>query len=181
MYTLQPNLTQAQRTVMTNWMLNVLASPDFAQRGVTFPSNLGNLYIWKDGQAKMIQRGAWGVDGNYIYLGSESQMVVPAERLEIVSTFVPMCDPARSEELQTALYEGITRVLLGVYRTFQGNVVSSAQPVTQMAINPEQTLVASYMEEAWRLPNGEPVEIGPTWTVFALPTQAQTNAIPLDQ
>lgn len=168
MYTLQPNLTLAQRTMVTDWMLEVLASNGLASRSNSFP-NLGNLFIWKDGQAKLIQRGAWQVDESYIHIGQESGMVSQTERLEIISTFVPLCNPARGAELQTALHTALTRVVLGMYRTFQGNIVASASPVSQVAINPDQTQIAALSGETWHLPGGEPATVGDGWTILSLP------------
>lgn len=170
MFSMQPNLTQLQRTRVTDWMLDVLNSDNLTQNRTSMP-NLGIISIYKDGRGIQLRQGNWQMDTSFVYLAGASDLVAPTERLEIMATLVGFTDPARHEALEEALAMAITRSLLGQYRAMTGAIITAnGQNATasRIAFSPDQTSVAAYINDGWFTPQGVPVEVAEGWVICSL-------------
>lgn len=170
MYSTNPNLTQLQRTRMTDWMLDVLNSDNLTQSRSNLPT-LGMVTLYRDGRGLNVRAGNWQIDTGGVYLAGPSDFVAPSERLEIMATLVGFTDPARHVELEAALATAITKSLLGQYRTMTGAILTANAgnaTASRIAFSPDQTSVAAYINDGWFTPQGVPVDVGDGWVVCAL-------------
>lgn len=175
MYTLQPELSDAQRTQVTNWLIALLARPNldtdaYGGTRLNFPLR-GMWVIYKDGVGYQISAGAWVESSGVIYLPQTSASIDMPKRLEVLAAFVPMTDPARQEELEKAFADAISRIILGQYTAMKqaSTLVRATDPaatVQKIAFSEDRTEMVAWIGDAWRKETGEEVKIDEgAWTV----------------
>lgn len=162
--TLGLTLTQTQKDSLQVWLCQVFESEKL-ESAERFPFADGYMGLYFDGRVRLIYRGDWTTDSNYLYLARPNTEVEPKERLAVLLTLVQLCD--QSEELVSAASGAITRYLLGEYQSLSSSLVSAPTQPLGIAFSTDNRS-ASLFNTVWMLPSGEEVDVsGPEWTVCA--------------
>lgn len=168
-YTLLPELDEAKKQAISEWIAATLAHPQLTQSSVTF-NWAGQLAIYQNGMLRMLHRNSsWSNnDGANIYIGyraPDSQPMPLLERLAVVGAIISLTEtwPVHHEQFIKAA----SVALIDSYTGVMSGMVQTEAAVSGLAFNEGRSIVAARIGDCYHRPNGELVEIDDSWTVVA--------------
>jgi hypothetical protein len=177
-FTLLPELTDAKKRDVGNWIRATLESPELVQNAVPY-SWAGEFAIYKNGRMVVLHRNnSWQYDGSgTLYIGYRDgpHQVPLIERLAVVGALISLV------ELWPEFHEQFTArasaILIETYTGVMSGMVQTEAAVSGLAFNEDRSLVAARIGDCYHLPSGELVEIDDSWTVVA--DRPDVRAVPV--
>lgn len=169
-FSLLPELTDAQKRSLSEWVAETLPAPGLIQGSVIFPMN-GQLGFYVGSEFRMIHRNDnWQFyDRNVIYIGyrnpTGNHPMPLIDRLAVVGAVISLADlwETHHEQYTTVM----SSVLIESYQGLMSGMVQTEAAVSGLAFNESRGVVAARIGDCYHLPSGELVEIDDSWTVVA--------------
>lgn len=161
--TLQPTDPAQRLNVSKVWLQRILSHPTLS--GYELPREVKG-YIYINNSPRILQRGAWAISDDSVYIASHGGIVEPLTKLAILGCVANLTgainDPAITELFTTRLSRAIAESVSTVYH----GLISTTQAPSQLAVDITGSRVAAKINDRWLLTSGAPVEVDASWIVM---------------